>query len=128
MVNEARLQKHVGEVGVKGVVLCSLLGYESLGPKGILWKVEIFLGSSEEDIDSGATTPESLSPKVLHAYPSCYSLKFCPIWLFVPGQGITDQASQQWRHSGIYPTWLHFKTQVVVWNQCSRVKDRGLAN
>lgn len=69
-----------------------------------MWKVEMFMGSSEADIDSGARTPESLSPKVLHAYPSGYSLRFCPIWTFVPGQGIIDQTRQQWKHSRNHPT------------------------
>lgn len=35
-----------------------------------MWKIEIFMGSSEADIDSGTRTPESLSPQILHAYPS----------------------------------------------------------
>lgn len=43
MVNEARLQKYVGEVGVRGVVLCSLPGHGSLGPKGI----------SDENVEGG---------------------------------------------------------------------------
>lgn len=101
-------------------------GHGSLGPKGI----------SDENVEvrnfhgqfRGRHRFRSKNPKVLHAYPSCYSLTFCPIWTFVPGQSITDQTSQQWRHSGIHPIWLHLKIQVVVWNQCSRVKGRGLAN
>lgn len=53
------------------------------------------MNSSEADMNSGARTLESLSPK---AFPPLLFPEILPrleSWTFVPEQGIEDQTSQQ---------------------------------
>lgn len=70
MINEASYKSMLGRWGVRGVVLCSLPGMGAWDPRAFqmkMWKLEIFMGSLETDIDSGARTPEFLNSKILYA-------------------------------------------------------------
>ena len=121
----------LGERGDKGMAHCSLLGHGNLERRGI--SNENVGGVNPHGELRGTRGPGSRNPRVPQPQtpPSLPLLLFPEIlpplqsWTFLLGQGIAAQTSQQWRHPEVHPTWLNFKAQVAVWNQCSRVKGWG---